>query len=230
VADRVMTVHLGVPSVRPAEQRDVPRIAATLTLVQATSRWARWALPDDGRVQRLTRLHELDAGHRAVSTGTGWVTEDVSAVANWEAPEGTPGTRPLPDDVRAALATELPHITGSRWDAVRRTGELVEAARPVGPHWWLSHLGTRPSSRRRGYGTALLQPALERCDAAGLPAATVVSTWAAVRFLRRSGFEVDRAMESSDGALSLWLLVRPPSSWRNLPAAVDPGPGRSYRG
>jgi GNAT superfamily N-acetyltransferase len=212
VADRVMTVHLGVPSVRPAEQRDVPRIAATLTLVQATSRWARWALPEDGRVQRLTRLAELDAGHRAVSTGTAWVTEDVTALAAWHAPEGAPGSRSLPDDVRAALAQELPHVHGSRWDAVRRTRELVDAARPAGPHWWLAHLATRPSSRRRGYGTALLQPVLERCDAAGLPAAAVVSTWAAVRFLRRLGFEVDRAMESSDGGLSLWLLVRPPSS------------------
>ena len=205
-----MTVHLGAPSVRPAEQRDVPRIAATLTLALATSRWARWALPDDGRVQRLTRLHELDAGHRAVSTGTGWVTEDVSAVATWEAPEGAPGTRPLPDDVRAALATEMPHITGSHWSRVRDTRALVDAARPAAAHWWLGHLATRPSNRRRGYGTALLQPPLAHCDTTGLPAATVVSTWAAVRFLRRLGFEVDRAMDSSDGALSLWLLVRPP--------------------
>ena len=208
----MITVHLGAPSVRPAEQRDVPRIAATLTLVQATSRWARWALPEDGRVQRLTRLAELDAGHRAVSTGTCWVTEDVTAVAAWHAPEEAPGTRPLPDDVRAALATELPHVHGSRWDAVRRTRELVDAARPAGAHWWLASLGTRPSSRRHGHGTALLQPALERCDADGLPAAAVVSTWAAVRFLRRLGFDVDQAMESSDGALPLWLLGRPPSS------------------
>ena len=208
----MITVHLGAPSVRPAEQRDVPRIAATLTLVQATSRWARWALPDDGRVQRLTRLHELDAGHRAVSTETGWVTEDVSAVATWEAPDGAPGTRPLPDDVREALARELPHITGSHWSRVRDTRALVDAARPAGPHWWLTHLGTRPSSRRRGYGTALLAPGLAHCDTTGLPAATVVSTWAAVRFLRRLGFEVDREVPSADGALQQWLLVRPPAS------------------
>jgi len=167
-------------------------------------------LPDDGRVQRLTRLAELDAGHRAVSAGTGWVTEDVTGVATWEAPEGAPGTRPVPDDVRAALATELPHISGSHWSRVRDTRELVDAARPAGPHWWLSHLGTRPSSRRRGYGTALVQPGLTHCDTTGLPAAAVVSTWAAVRFLRRLGFEVDRAMDSADGTLPLWLLVRPP--------------------
>src|SRR5690242_13289404 len=74
------------PVVRPGETRDVPRIAATLTVATAESRWARWALPADGRVQRLTRLHELVAGHRGVATGTTWVTDDVSAVAAWEAP------------------------------------------------------------------------------------------------------------------------------------------------
>ncbi|RBY82850.1 N-acetyltransferase [Geodermatophilus sp. TF02-6] len=210
MSDRVVTVHLGAPSVRPAEQRDVPRIAATLTLALTSSRWARWALPEDGRTQRLTRLAELDAGHRAVSTGTGWVTEDVTAVATWQAPPGEPGTHPLPDDVRAALARELPHIAGSRWDAVRRTRELVDAARPAEPHWWLAHLGTRPSSRRRGYGSALLQPVLDRCDAAGRLAATAVYSWAGVRFLRQVGFEVEQAMHTADGELPLWLLVRRP--------------------
>ncbi|MGK5114516.1 GNAT family N-acetyltransferase [Geodermatophilus sp. CPCC 205506] len=206
------TVQIGAPSVRPAEQRDVPRIAATLTVALADSRWARWALPDDGRVQRLTRLHELDAGHRAVSAGTGWVTEDVTAVAAWEAPAGAAGTRPVPADVRAALARELPHITGPCADRVARTRELLDAARPAGPHWWLAHLGTRPSSRRRGYGGALLAPVLERCDAEGTPAAAAVWTWAGVRFLRKSGFDVDRELQTADGALRIWLVVRPPAT------------------
>src|SRR4051794_6142683 len=92
------------PDVRLAEQRDVPRIAATLTLALADSRWTRWALPDDGRMQRLTRLHELDAGHRGVGTRTAWVTDDVTAVAVWEPPAGAEGTSPLPADVRTALA------------------------------------------------------------------------------------------------------------------------------
>ncbi|WP_324277593.1 hypothetical protein [Blastococcus brunescens] len=82
------------PDVRRAEQRDVPRIAATLTTSLGASRWARWALPDDGRIQRLTRLHELDAGHRGVGTGTAWVTDEVDAVAVWEAPPGAEGTTP----------------------------------------------------------------------------------------------------------------------------------------
>ena len=200
------------PAVRLAEQRDVPRIAATLTLALGDSRWVRWALPDDGRMQRLTRLHELSAGHRAVATGTAWVTDDVTAVAAWEPPPGAPGTRPLPSDVRAALDRELPFLSADRAPAVRRTDELVAAERPAGPHWWLAHLGTRPTARRRGAASALLEAGLAQVDASGLPAATAVHSWAQATFLRPFGFEVAAAIRTADDELPLWVLVRPPAA------------------
>jgi GNAT superfamily N-acetyltransferase len=198
------------PAVRRAEQRDVPRIAATLTVALADSRWTRWALPDDGRMQRLTRLHELDAGHRGVGTGTTWVTDDVTAVAVWEAPPGAAGTSPLPDDVRTALAGELPQLSADRISAVRDTAALVGAARPEQPHWWLLHLGVRPSSRRRGLAAAVLAPALVQCDTDGVLAAVAVYSWASVRFLRGFGFEATLTGRTSDDELPLWVLVRQP--------------------
>ncbi|MGY1745966.1 GNAT family N-acetyltransferase [Blastococcus sp. SYSU D00695] len=212
MSDVPTVVQVGAPSVRPAEQRDVPRIAATLTVAQADSRWTRWALPEDGRVQRLTRWHELAAGHRGVATGSAWVTEDVTAVATWAAPPGAPGTSPVPDDVRAALARELPVLSGPHAARVAATRELVDAARPAGPHWWLEHLGTRPSARRQGLGRAVLGPALARCDTDGVPAAAAVYTWAAVRFLRGSGFEVSASLHTADEELPVWVLVRPPAT------------------
>jgi GNAT superfamily N-acetyltransferase len=198
------------PDVRPAEQRDVPPIAATLTVALADSRWTRWALPDDGRMQRLTRLHELDAGHRGVSTRTAWVTEDVTAVAVWEPPPGAPGTEPLPADVRAALANELPYLAADRIGAVRDTAALVATARPAEPHWWLAHLGVRPSARRQGLAAAVMAPGLVRCDTDGVPAATAVYSWANVRFLRGFGFEVTTTTRTADDELPLWVLVRQP--------------------
>ena len=198
------------PDVRPAEQRDVPRIAATLTIALADSRWTRWALPDDGRMQRLTRLHELDAGHRGVSTGGAWVTDDVSAVAVWEPPPGAPGTSPLPADVRAALDRELPYLAAGRAPVVAETAALVTAARPDDPHWWLAHLGVRPTSRRQGLAAAVLAPALVRCDAEGVLAAASVYSWANVRFLRGFGFEVTTTTRTADDDLPLWVLVRQP--------------------
>src|SRR3954471_4825442 len=160
------------PDVRVAEQRDVPRIAATLTVALADSRWTRWALPDDGRMQRLTRLHELDAGHRGVSTRTAWVTDDVDAVAVWEPPPGGTGAAPLPADVREALDRELPYLSAHRISAVRDTAALIDVNRPAEPHWWLAHLGVRPTSRRRGEAAAVLAPGLLRCDADGTLAGT----------------------------------------------------------
>ncbi|WP_166534651.1 N-acetyltransferase [Blastococcus xanthinilyticus] len=198
------------PDVRTAEQRDVPRVAATLTLALGDSRWTRWALPDDGRMQRLTRLNELDAGHRGVGTGTAWVTDDVTAVAVWEPPPGAPGTRPLPDDVRAALARELPYLSGPRARVVAETEALVTAALPDRPHWRLRHLGVRPSSRRRGLAAAVLAPVLVRCDAEKTPAAAAVFGWANVRFFRGFGFQVTETTRTSDDELPLWVLVREP--------------------
>jgi len=198
------------PDVRPAEQRDVPSIAATLTIALADSRWTRWALPDDGRMQRLTRLHELDAGHRGVGTRTAWVTDDVSAVAVWDPPPGTAGTASLPADVRAALAAELPYLSADRFGAVRDTAARVEEARPAEPHWWLRHLGVRPSSRRRGLAAAVLAPALVRCDTDRVLAATAVHSWANVRFLRGFGFEAGAELRTADDQLPLWVLVRQP--------------------
>jgi GNAT superfamily N-acetyltransferase len=195
------------PDVRLAEQRDVPRIAATLTVALADSRWTRWALPDDGRMQRLTRLHELDAGHRGVATRSAWVTDDVAAVAVWEPPAGT---APLPADVAAALARELPYLAADRWTAVRDTAALVDDARPTEPHWWLDHLGVRPSSRRRGLAAAVLAPVIVRCDAEGTLAAVAVYSWANVRFLRGFGFAVTAELRTSDDELPLWVLVRQP--------------------
>jgi hypothetical protein len=198
------------PDVRPAEQRDVPRVAATLTVALADSRWTRWALPDDGRMQRLTRLHELDAGHRGVGTKTAWVTDDVDAVAVWEPPPGAEGTAPLPADVRAALASELPYLSAHRISAVRDTTALIASHRPEQPHWWLLHLGVRPSSRRRGLAAAVLAPVLVRCDTDRTPAAAAVFGWANVRFLRGFGFEVTAELRTTDDELPVWVLVRQP--------------------
>jgi GNAT superfamily N-acetyltransferase len=198
------------PEVRPAEQRDVPRIAATLTVALADSRWTRWALPDDGRMQRLTRLNELDAGHRGVATRSAWVTDEVTAVAVWEPPDGAADTAPLPADVSAALARELPYLRADRAPAVADTAAMIATARPTEPHWWLAHLGVRPSSRRQGLAAAVLAPVLVRCDAEGTLAAAAVYSWANARFLRGFGFEVTLSTRTADGDLPLWVMVRQP--------------------
>jgi hypothetical protein len=83
-------------------------------------------------------------------------------------------------------------------------------ARPAEPHWWLAHLGVRPSSRRRGLAAAVLAPVLVRCDAEKIAAGAAVFSWANVRFLRGFGFEVTAELRTSDDELPLWVVVRRP--------------------
>ena len=195
-----------LPPARLAEERDVARITATLALASATSRWPRGAPPEDGRVPRLTRWHEL-AAHRAVATGSAWVSEEVTSVALWRPPDGT---APLPDDVRSALDRELPTLSAHRAPVVADSDRLVAERLPDRPHWELLHLATRPTARRQGLAATVLAPALARCDADGVPAAAAAFSWAAVSYLRGHGFEVTADLTTADGAMPVWVVTRAP--------------------
>ena len=112
--------------------------------------------------------------------------------------------------MRAALDRELPYLAADRASVVAETAALVTAARPDDPHWWLAHLGVRPTSRRQGLAAAVLAPALVRCDAEGVLAAAAVFSWANVRFLRGSASRSPPPPRTADDELPLWVLVRQP--------------------
>jgi GNAT superfamily N-acetyltransferase len=77
----------------------------------------------------------------------------------------------------------------------------VTAARPPDPHWWLAHLGVRPTSRRRGLAAAVLAPALVRCDADGTSPPRRSTAGPTSRFLRGFGFAVTAELRTTDDEL-----------------------------
>jgi GNAT superfamily N-acetyltransferase len=196
-----------LPGVRAAVRADVPRIAATLAAAYPDYRWTSWALPEDGRAQRLSRWAELWGGLIPVLAGTAWVTDDVTAAAAWVAPDaGEPA-----DDLQAVIDRDLPRVLGSRQPVVLASERLGALGRPDEPHWWLTAVGTRPGSRHQGLGAAVLRPVLERCDAERVPAAATVYTSTVVRWLQRSGFAVTHSTRTAvDHELPVWTLVRQP--------------------
>jgi GNAT superfamily N-acetyltransferase len=195
------------PVVRAAARADVPRIAATLAAAYPDYRWTSWALPEDGRAQRLSRWAELWGGLVPVLGGTAWVTDDLAAVAAWVAPDaGAPAA-----DLQSVIDRDLPRVFGGRQPVVLASERLGALGRPDEPHWWLTAVGTRPAARHQGLGTAVLQPVLERCDAERVPAAATVYTSTVVRWLQRSGFAVTHSTRTAvDHELPVWTLVRQP--------------------
>ncbi|WP_138759311.1 GNAT family N-acetyltransferase [Modestobacter altitudinis] len=195
------------PVVRTAVRADVPRMAATLAAAYPDYRWTSWALPEDGRAQRLSRWAELWGGLVPVLAGTAWVTDDLAAVASWVAPDaGEPAA-----DLQSVIDRDLPRVFGGRQPVVLASERLGALGRPDEPHWWLTAVGTRPAARHQGLGAAVLQPVLERCDAERVPAAATVYTSTVVRWLQRSGFAVTHSTRTAvDHELPVWTLVRQP--------------------
>ncbi|MFN2538260.1 MAG: GNAT family N-acetyltransferase [Mycobacteriales bacterium] len=70
-----------------------------------------------------------------------------------------------------------------------RMSALVERQHPAGDHAYLGYLGA--AVQGQGLGTAVIQPALDVCDAAGWPAFLESSNPRNLPFYRRHGF-VDR--------------------------------------
>jgi GNAT superfamily N-acetyltransferase len=92
-----------------------------------------------------------------------------------------------------------------------RYGANVEAAHRDQEHWYLVVLSVRPECQRRGLGSLLIEPILERADRVGLPCSLETSDPANVAFYRRFGFEVtDPALAALPGGPALTTMGRPP--------------------
>ncbi len=70
----------------------------------------------------------------------------------------------------------------------KRVQEVLEAHRPVDPHWYLPVVAVRPGARRNGVATALLRHRLDELDAQGLAAYLESGTVDDRRFFERRGF------------------------------------------
>ncbi len=71
---------------------------------------------------------------------------------------------------------------------------------------------------RRGIGSALLRPTLDRADAAGLAAYIEASSERSAALHERLGFVHTQVLALPEGGPSLWLMRRPPErSARSLP-------------
>ena len=81
---------------------------------------------------------------------------------------------------------------------------------PEEPHWYLAVLGSDPTVRGGGFGRALMQSRLDRCDAAYAPAYLESSNPDNVPYYERFGFEVTGEIVLPGGGPKLWPMWRRP--------------------
>lgn len=70
-----------------------------------------------------------------------------------------------------------------------RTGEAMEKRHPTFDHAYLFSIGVRPAAQGKGLGRTLIQPMLDACDRAAMPAYLENSNPANTGFYNACGFE-----------------------------------------
>jgi ribosomal protein S18 acetylase RimI-like enzyme len=88
----------------------------------------------------------------------------------------------------------------------------MDRLHPQGPpHWYLSLLGTDPDAQGKGFGSAVLAPGLERCDAGGVGVYLESSKTRNLDFYARFGFQVTGELRMPSGGPTMWPMWRAPS-------------------
>lgn len=164
----------------------------------------RWFIPDGARRAEILRAFFSATCEAYLPWGEIHRSGDGLAAAVWE----PPGAR-MPEAQAATLQARLREVLGEYGPTMNEVGPLLARRRPREPHHFLHFLAVRPEVQGRGYGTALLRPVLERCDAAGIPAYLDATSEDNRRLYERHNFVVVQEVTLRDSP-PLWCMLRAP--------------------
>jgi ribosomal protein S18 acetylase RimI-like enzyme len=195
-----------LPTIRRATRADIPYLANTLAAAFSDYPWTRWTVPADDHIRRLEAIFTLDLTEIGLVHDEVWTTDDCNAVAVWIPP--THLQRATVDWERHGKASAL--LLGDRLMIADEADALIAPHRPAEPSWYLATTGVHPDHQRKGLGTAVLRPVLDRCDAERVPCLTETSSLDNVSFYQRLGFEVTAKVAMPDNGPAVWVMRRAP--------------------
>ena len=187
--------------VRPVAAADRHKAVATIALAFASDPMMRWSFPDPARYLAVA-CGFIDAfGGHAVEHGSADEIADFAAAALWLPPGIAPDSDTMGTIIAANMPAELMQDGGALFEQMTRF-------HPQEPHWYLPLIGTDPPHQGKGYGSALLAHALQRCDSDGLPAYLESSNLSNVPLYKRHGFKVIGKIQSGSSP-TLYPMLRP---------------------
>jgi GNAT superfamily N-acetyltransferase len=196
--------------VRSATRADVGALSRTLGRAFFDDPVMAWMLPNaDLRRRKLHHLFASLTRHHHLSRGGVEVAlygDGVGAAALWDPP----------GEWKHTQLEQLRAVPGLFWAFGRslRKGlvaeEMMKAAHPEEPHWYLGIIGSDPDVRGMGLGHALMQSRLDRADAEYAPAYLESSNPVNVPYYERFGFEVTGELKLPHGGPSLIPMWRQP--------------------
>lgn len=164
-------------------------VVAVITLAFTTDPMARWAFPDAlTYLQVMPRMVHAFGGN-GFAHGAAHLADGGAAAAMWL----PPGIHPDDESLVGLTAAHAPKHQQADMEGVFAQ---MASYHPAEPCWYLPLIGVDPSRQGRGYGSALLRHALERCDRDRVPAYLESSNPRNIPLYERHGFEVIGTIQS----------------------------------
>ncbi|MGW4351494.1 GNAT family N-acetyltransferase [Nocardia sp. NPDC004582] len=198
-------------TVRPAHLSDIPELSRVLGIAFSDDPLISWLIRDDAtRARRAAALFAAQARHHFIPLGGVEVAcndaNSIVGAALW----APPGHWHVPDAATLRQLPALAVVFRHRLLTAGRLAETMASEHPREPHWYLAVIGTLPGVRGQGFGQALLNSRLDRCDADGLPAYLESSKPDNVPYYERFGFDVTGTLDATRGGPPLWPMWRAP--------------------
>jgi ribosomal protein S18 acetylase RimI-like enzyme len=181
---------------------DEDRAIATITMAFTNDPVARWVLRDPDLYLTYWPRVVKAYGAAAFANGTADSIDDRGGVALWL----PPGIEPDEETIEALAAEAVPGA--DQEEVFGFMGQMGEF-HPTEPHWYLPFIGVDVTKQSRGYGSALLRHALERCDRDRLPAYLDATSPLNRPLYERHGFE-ELGVIQEGSSPPMWAMQRKP--------------------
>jgi len=171
------------PSIKVATGSEEASVIDALVLAFITDPLARWLWPDPH--EYLTHFpHFTKAyGDKAFVHESAYYVDGYRGGAMW-----------LPPDVHAdddAVDTLIQNrVTADKQEDFVGLLDRIDHCLPKEPHWYLLFIGVEPMHRGKGFGSALMEHALPRCDHDRTPVFLESTNPRNRSLYERHGFEV----------------------------------------
>jgi ribosomal protein S18 acetylase RimI-like enzyme len=179
---------------------DEDRAIATITMAFGNDPVTRWVFRDANVYLTYWPRVTQAFGGAAFANGTADSIDECGGVALWLPPGVAPD-----DETMGVLAAEA--VPAADQDEVFGFMGQMDEFHPKEPHWYLPLIGVDVTKQGRGYGSALLRHALERCDRDRLPAYLEATSPQNKALYERHGFEEIGVIQAGSSP-PLWPMQR----------------------
>jgi ribosomal protein S18 acetylase RimI-like enzyme len=189
-------------SIKTATTSNADQAIGTMVLAFGADPAARWLYRDPHQyLAYFPSFVQAFAGKSFEHHGAYYVDEFAGA-SLWL----PPGIHPNDDTVFELLQKTVPERNLA---VVFAVFEQMNRYHPTEPHWYLPMIGVDPNRQRKGFGSALLEHALQRCDLDEKLAYLESSNSKNIPLYERHGFELLGTIQVGKSPSIFPMLRRP---------------------